>query len=169
MGYLVLDHSFKIPAQTAAKVTANIFQMFLPAAAGAASGAAAVIVTGAFVVPKAVKIADSAMNLIESIAKYYGDNPKTRKLPASIEKKLFNLEEVIKKYKDDKAMYDAEMEVYKEKVKRKIPVKKPDEPPMPGWIKAHNSITDLKKKIETIEEIFKEKKAVSVGGGRGAW
>lgn len=63
------------------------------------------------------------MNLIESIAKYYGDNPKTRKLPASIEKKLFNLEEVIKKYKDDKAMYDAEMEVYKEKVKRKIPVK----------------------------------------------
>lgn len=106
---------------------------------------------------------------IESIAKYYGDNPKTRKLPASIEKKLFNLEEVIKKYKDDKAMYDAEMEVYKEKVKRKIPVKKPDEPPMPGWIKVHNSITDLKKKIETIEEIFKEKKAVSVGGGRGAW
>ena len=169
MGYLVLYHSFKIPAQTAAKVTANIFQMFLPAAAGAASGAAAVIVTGAFVVPKAVKIADSAMNLIESIAKYYGDNPKTRKLPASIEKKLFNLEEVIKKYKDDKAMYDAEMEVYKEKVKRKIPVKKPDEPPMPGWIKVHNSITDLKKKIETIEEIFKEKKAVSVGGGRGAW
>ena len=36
-------------------------------------------------------------------------------------------------------------------------------------ISFHTSAPDLKKKIETIEEIFKEKKAVSVGGGRGAW